>query len=86
MCRFRVATSGFTRYRLSFRVVPYSKAIFRSLKKYIDTITTLIHLLDGHLCPLSDESLYYFFLIVKERQPILAYRSDWLNRQCEMLC
>src|SRR5579871_2002688 len=33
---------------------------------------------------LSDESLYYFFLIVKERQPIWfnAYRSDWLNCQC----
>ena len=32
------------------------------------------------------ESLYYFFLIVKERQPIsqslIAYHSDWLNRQC----
>jgi hypothetical protein len=36
---------------------------------YIDTITTLIHL----LTPISRrfrESLYYFFLIVKERQPI----------------
>ena len=35
------------RYRLSIRVAPYSKAIFRSLKKYIDTITTLIHLLES---------------------------------------
>lgn len=37
---------------------------------------------------LLDESLYYFFLIVKERQPIWFYshRSDWLNRQCEMFC
>src|ERR1700761_861896 len=34
-----------TRYRLSIRVAPYSKAIFRSPLKYIDTITTLIHLL-----------------------------------------
>ncbi|MEW9587019.1 hypothetical protein, partial [Paraburkholderia sp. DGU8] len=36
------------------------------------------------------ESLYYFFLIVKERQPIaqsvIAYHSDWLNRQCLALC
>src|SRR5579884_3018892 len=41
----RVATTGPTRYRLSIRVAPYSKAIFRSPLKYIDTITTLIHLL-----------------------------------------
>lgn len=34
-----------TRYRLSIRVAPYSKAISRSPLKYIDTITTLIHLL-----------------------------------------
>src|SRR5579862_574153 len=34
------------RYRLSIRVAPYSKAIFRSPLKYIDTITTLIHLLN----------------------------------------
>src|ERR1700760_3660061 len=41
-----VSLSIHTRYRLSIRVSPYSKAIFRSLKKYIDTITTLIHLLN----------------------------------------
>src|ERR1700749_3137876 len=33
------------RYRLSIRVVPYSRAVFRQPLKYFDTITTLIHLL-----------------------------------------
>ena len=36
------------------------------------------------------ESLYYFFLIVKERQPIQGAMpcnvTDWLNRQCKTLC
>jgi hypothetical protein len=35
-----------TRYRLSFRVVPYSKRpLIEDPKKYFDTITTLINLL-----------------------------------------
>ncbi|WP_222945061.1 hypothetical protein, partial [Paraburkholderia sp. 31.1] len=59
-----------TRYRLSIRVAPYSKAIFRSPLKYIDTITTLIHLLTHPSPGAFRESLYYFFLIVKERQPV----------------
>ena len=37
---------------------------------YIDTITTLIHLLTHPSLSAFSESLYYFFLIVKERQPI----------------
>jgi hypothetical protein len=28
---------------------------------------------------------YYFFQIVKDRQPISTYRSDWLNRQWQRL-
>src|SRR3984885_3759046 len=39
------APNSHIRYRLSIRVVPYSKAVFRQPLKYFDTITTLIHLL-----------------------------------------
>src|SRR5215470_13693516 len=40
-----VSLSRFTRYRLSIRVVPYSKAVFRHPLNTFDTITTLIRLL-----------------------------------------
>ncbi len=63
--------------------MPYSKSSFDHFK-YIDTITTHdifhVHLID------ASNIHYYFFQIVKDRQPTRDFsRSDWLNRQCKIL-
>ena len=67
--------------------MPYSKrcqARARILLRYFDTITTRIA--STSISPdASAIQITCFFLIVKERQPILPYRSDWLNRQCQTL-
>ncbi len=75
-----------SRYRLSSRicaVFQLSRTCVRIILRYIDTITTRIT-----STPISNKRfrypLYYFFQIVKERQPISATSrssSDWLNRQ-----